>query len=61
VAGLVGLLPRWDAVTAMRAMEEFTRSVGGYHFLYADTFLSRWVWTPYQATCHHQGGVWGDV
>ena len=64
----------WDAVTAMRKMEEFTRyhlspltcqvfwcrvfiknnsgentqfkdglfrSVGGYHFLYADTFLSR--------------------
>ena len=23
-------------------MEEFTRSVGGYHFLYADTFLTRW-------------------
>ena len=31
----------WDAVTAMRKMEDFTRSVGGYHFLYADTFLSR--------------------
>jgi len=31
----------WDAVSAMRKMEEFTRSVGGYHFLYADTFLSR--------------------
>ena len=33
---------RFDAVTAMRSMEEFTRSVGGYHFLYADTFLTRW-------------------
>ena len=33
---------RFDAVTAMRLMEEFTRSVGGYHFLYADTFLTRW-------------------
>jgi len=31
----------WDAVTAMRKMEKFTRSVGGYHFLYADTFLTR--------------------
>jgi len=31
----------WDAVTAMRNMEDFTRSVGGYHFLYADTFLTR--------------------
>ena len=32
---------RFDAVSAMRSMEEFTRSVGGYHFLYADTFLTR--------------------
>ena len=32
---------RFDAVTAMRRMEEYTRRVGGYHFLYADTFLSR--------------------
>eukprot|EP00092_Neocalanus_flemingeri_P030589 GFUD01033213.1.p1 GENE.GFUD01033213.1~~GFUD01033213.1.p1 ORF type:complete len:539 (-),score=77.90 GFUD01033213.1:1-1617(-) len=31
----------WDAVTALRKMEDFTRSVGGYHFLYADTFLTR--------------------
>jgi len=32
---------RWDAVKAMRSMEEYTRSVGGYHFMYADTFLDR--------------------
>jgi len=32
---------RWDAVTAMRKMEDYTRSVGGYHFMYADTFLTR--------------------
>ena len=31
---------RFDAVKAMREMEEFTRSVGGYPFLYADTFMS---------------------
>jgi delta24-sterol reductase len=28
-------------VHAMRAMEEFTREVGGYPFLYADTFMTR--------------------
>jgi len=32
---------RWDAVSAMRKMEDYTRSVGGYHFMYADTFLTR--------------------
>jgi len=32
---------RFDAVSAMRKMEDFTRSVGGYHFLYADIFMSR--------------------
>jgi len=32
---------RWDAVSAMRKMEAYTRSVGGYHFMYADTFLSK--------------------
>ncbi|XP_023334287.1 delta(24)-sterol reductase isoform X2 [Eurytemora carolleeae] len=32
---------RWDAVSAMRKMEAYTRSVGGYHFMYADTFLDR--------------------
>ena len=25
----------------MRAMEKFTRDVGGYAFLYADTFMDR--------------------
>src|SRR5207249_12295492 len=28
-------------VHAMRQMEEFTREVGGYPFLYADTFMTR--------------------
>eukprot|EP00095_Tigriopus_kingsejongensis_P003457 snap_masked-scaffold13_size735724-processed-gene-2.2 protein:Tk03457 transcript:snap_masked-scaffold13_size735724-processed-gene-2.2-mRNA-1 annotation:"hypothetical protein" len=32
---------RFDAVAAMREMEHFTREVGGYPFLYADTFMSR--------------------
>ncbi len=32
---------RYDAVAAMRAMEKFTRDVGGYAFLYADTFMDR--------------------
>ena len=34
-------MTRFDAVSAMRSMEEFTRKVGGYPFLYADTFMSR--------------------
>jgi len=41
VPRLVRERKRFDAVSAMRSMEEFTRSVGGYHFLYADTFLTR--------------------
>ncbi|XP_042875627.1 delta(24)-sterol reductase-like [Penaeus japonicus] len=32
---------RFDAVDAMRKMERFTEEVGGYPFLYADTFMSR--------------------
>ena len=32
---------RYDAVGAMRAMEKFTQEVGGYPFLYADTFMTR--------------------
>ncbi len=32
---------RFATVHAMRKMEEFTREVGGYPFLYADTFMSR--------------------
>ncbi|KAL7645256.1 UNVERIFIED_CONTAM: hypothetical protein RMT77_003642 [Armadillidium vulgare] len=32
---------RFDAVKAMREMEKFTRDVGGYPFLYADTFMTR--------------------
>ncbi len=32
---------RYDAVAAMRAMEEFTRECGGYPFLYADIFMTR--------------------
>lgn len=30
----------YNATLAMRAMERFTREVGGYSFLYADTFMS---------------------
>ena len=32
---------RYDAVKAMREMESYTQSVGGYPFLYADTFMTR--------------------
>ena len=32
---------RYDPVAPMRAMEKFIRKVGGYSFLYADTFLTR--------------------
>jgi delta24-sterol reductase len=32
---------RFRTVHAMRRMEEFVREVGGYPFLYADTFMSR--------------------
>ena len=32
---------RFDAVKALRDMEEFTREVGGYPFLYADIFMTR--------------------
>ena len=32
---------RYDPVTPMRAMESFIRQVGGYSFLYADTFLTK--------------------
>jgi Delta24-sterol reductase len=32
---------RFATVHAMRKMEEFTREVGGYPFLYADTFMTR--------------------
>jgi hypothetical protein len=33
------LKQRYDPVTPMRAMEQFIRDVGGYSFLYADTFM----------------------
>jgi len=32
---------RYDAVKAMREMESYCQSVGGYPFLYADTFMTR--------------------
>lgn len=32
---------RFDAVGAMRKMENFTKEVGGYPFLYADIFMTR--------------------
>lgn len=31
----------WDAHQAVREMEEYTREVGGYQCLYADTFMTR--------------------
>merc|ERR1719422_2457675 len=33
---------RFDAVGAMRQMEDFTQSVGGYPFLYADIFMKKY-------------------
>ncbi|XP_065335539.1 delta(24)-sterol reductase-like isoform X2 [Cloeon dipterum] len=42
VYGVPGPVKRkepFDAVKAMRAMEKFTRDVGGYSFLYADIFM----------------------
>ena len=41
MASLSFLSFRFDAVTAMRDMEKFTRDVGGYPFLYADIFMSK--------------------
>ncbi|KAF4524864.1 hypothetical protein B566_EDAN012820 [Ephemera danica] len=44
VYGVPGPVKRkepYDAVAAMRAMEKFTRDVGGYSFLYADIFMDR--------------------
>lgn len=39
VPGPVKRKERYDAIGAMRAMEKFTRDVGGYPFLYADIFM----------------------
>lgn len=44
VYGVPGKVKRrdpYDPVEAMRAMEEFTRDVGGFSFLYADIFMTR--------------------
>ena len=41
VPRLVREKKRFDAVGALRKMEEFTRKVGGYPFLYADIFMTR--------------------
>lgn len=39
VPGQVKNKQAYDPVTAMREMEKFTRDVGGFSFLYADTFM----------------------
>ncbi|KAJ8716944.1 hypothetical protein PYW08_005343 [Mythimna loreyi] len=41
VPGKVKEKKPYNPVTAMRKMEEFTREVGGYSFLYADIFMTR--------------------
>lgn len=41
VPGQVKLKKPYDPVKAMRAMEKFTRDVGGFSFLYADIFMTR--------------------
>lgn len=44
VYGVPGLVKRkqpYDPVQAMRLMEQFTREVGGFSFLYADIFMTR--------------------
>lgn len=41
VPGQVKNKKPYDAVESMRAMEKFTRDVGGFSFLYADIFMTR--------------------
>ncbi|CAG9766410.1 unnamed protein product [Ceutorhynchus assimilis] len=41
VPGYVRRKQPYNAVKAMRNMEEFTRQIGGFSFLYADIFMSR--------------------
>lgn len=41
VPGFVKRQEKYNPVTAMRAMEKFTRDVGGFSFLYADIFMTR--------------------
>lgn len=41
VPGTVKQNKSYNPVIAMRKMEEFTRNVGGYSFLYADIFMTR--------------------
>ncbi|KAJ2948761.1 hypothetical protein O0L34_g8021 [Tuta absoluta] len=41
VPGKVKAKQPYNPVVAMRKMEEFTREVGGYSFLYADIFMTR--------------------
>lgn len=41
VPGKVKERKPYDPIHAMRKMEEFTRDVGGYSFLYADIFMTR--------------------
>ncbi len=41
VPGPIKRKERFKTLHALRRMEEFTREVGGYTFLYADTFMTR--------------------
>lgn len=41
VPGFVERKEKYNPVEAMRAMEKFTRDVGGFSFLYADIFMTR--------------------
>lgn len=41
VPGFVKRKEKYNPVEAMRAMEKFTRDVGGFSFLYADIFMTR--------------------
>ena len=41
VPGFVKNKQKYNPVEAMRAMEKFTRDVGGFSFLYADIFMTR--------------------
>jgi len=47
------LKQRYDPVTPMRAMEAFIRKVGGYSFLYADTFMDKEeLWEMFDQTLY---------
>jgi delta24-sterol reductase len=58
VYGVPGKVARgepYNATLAMRAMEHFTREVGGYSFLYADTFMTpEEFWEMFDPTLYEQ-------